>query len=311
MGFSGFRHTRRLTLADRAMLADGELANATRRERVRNGYRLMKRPVLPHLAENAARDEAIIRTRGRVLWDESLHPRWPAGTWAGQGGEFRSKNEGDSHAPRNVRSPRGDGAIDDGGDGGFILASADKLPSERPPEEEPPRKDLPESQSETPGFRSARAVVRGLQTIFNRVDVYATLLKYGPWVLDRFGDAVRSYFDDPKSLEELREGLVRRDGRWRCPSGYELHHIVEQGISDAEKKAEEITGKMLQDRSNVICAPIFRHRDLSDWYSTKNSDYLDENGNWLSPREYLRGKGWEYRYQFGIEQLKKFGVLQP
>lgn len=31
----------------------------------------------------------------------------------------------------------------------------------------------------------------------------------------------------------------------------------------------------------------------------------------MTPREYMKGKTWEERYQFGLYVLRKFGVLEP
>ena len=52
--------------------------------------------------------------------------------------------------------------------------------------------------------------------------------------------------------------------------------------------------------------PTLKHWEITGWYMTPNKDY-----NGLSPRAYLRGKGWEERSQVGIEALIRHKVLTP
>lgn len=42
----------------------------------------------------------------------------------------------------------------------------------------------------------------------------------------------------------------------------------------------------------------------------KNAEFKDIAGNELTPRQYVRGKTWEDRYQFGLYVLKRFKVLK-
>ena len=61
----------------------------------------------------------------------------------------------------------------------------------------------------------------------------------------------------------------------------------------------------LQGRDNVVRIPYLKHLEISAWYSKPNEDY-----DWLTPRQYLRGKSWKEQYELGLEVLRKFGVLK-
>jgi hypothetical protein len=63
---------------------------------------------------------------------------------------------------------------------------------------------------------------------------------------------------------------------------------------------------MIDDPDNLVRIPALKHRDITSWFQTKNDDF-----GGLSPREYLRGKAWEERRQFGLKALVDAGVLKP
>jgi hypothetical protein len=44
---------------------------------------------------------------------------------------------------------------------------------------------------------------------------------------------------------------------------------------------------------------------------TETWEFKDEKGDEMTPREYIRGKSWEERYEFGLDVLRRFGVLKP
>jgi hypothetical protein len=48
-----------------------------------------------------------------------------------------------------------------------------------------------------------------------------------------------------------------------------------------------------------------KHWDINAWYQQANEDFGGQ-----SPREFLRGKDWEVRRQFGLDALRKFEVLK-
>jgi hypothetical protein len=94
--------------------------------------------------------------------------------------------------------------------------------------------------------------------------------------------------------------LRTQTDRARALPGYETHHIVERGPNEGKFSEEQLEGS-----ENVVRIPYYKHRDISDFYSTKNKDL-----GGLTPREYLRGKSFEEQRQFGIETLKRFKVIK-
>ncbi len=75
-----------------------------------------------------------------------------------------------------------------------------------------------------------------------------------------------------------------------------------------EQKAAEDDGFSrveIDARDNLVRIPAMKHREITTWYQTPNPDY-----EYLSPREYMRGKEWKERYTLGVEKLIDFGVLK-
>jgi hypothetical protein len=62
-----------------------------------------------------------------------------------------------------------------------------------------------------------------------------------------------------------------------------------------------------QPRCRLSCVPILKHIDITSYYATKIEQ---EDGSMLSPRESLKGKDFETRRQFGLDTLRRFGVLE-
>jgi hypothetical protein len=100
------------------------------------------------------------------------------------------------------------------------------------------------------------------------------------WGAYDLANDVVAYFDEPKTLEELQRAV----DEWR--SGYDVHHIVEQGPARREGYPEE----MINAPENKVRIPRFRHWEINKWYGEKNVRF-----NLLTPREYLRGKTWKER----------------
>jgi hypothetical protein len=109
---------------------------------------------------------------------------------------------------------------------------------------------------------------------------------------------IESYRDPPKTLEELQDAV----GDLPKP-GYRRHHIVEQtpAENDGFPRSE------IDNPRNLVAVPTQKHQEISDWYSTK---IRDDRFRGRTPREYLRGQDWDMRYEFGLEVLRKFGVLE-
>ena len=108
---------------------------------------------------------------------------------------------------------------------------------------------------------------------------------------------IRSYFDPPRTLEELRQNNK---------PGYDDHHVVEQW-----SKNDGMPPDNVEAAENIVTVPTLKHWEINGWLSKKNAEFKDIAGNELTPRQYVRGKTWEDRYQFGLDVLKRFKVLKP
>jgi hypothetical protein len=108
---------------------------------------------------------------------------------------------------------------------------------------------------------------------------------------------IRSYFDAPKTLDELRQNTK---------PGYDEHHVVERWAEE-----DGMLGDKIESPENIIPIPKLKHWEINNWLGKPNPRYKNEKNEAISPREYMKGKSWEERYQFGLDVLKKFGVLKP
>ena len=107
---------------------------------------------------------------------------------------------------------------------------------------------------------------------------------------------IEVYRDEPKTLEELQRAVSRPK------RGYDIHHIVEQTSAEQDGFPRSV----IDAPNNLVRIPRLKHWEITGWYMTKNKAY-----GGLSPRAYLRGKGWDDRTSVGLDALAKFGVLKP
>ncbi|WP_404934744.1 hypothetical protein [Nitratireductor sp. L15S-10] len=123
----------------------------------------------------------------------------------------------------------------------------------------------------------------------------ADIIERVGWLANEVGHTIRSYFDEPRSLEELRE-------RATAPRpGYDIHHIVEKTPAYRDGFSRE----KIESPDNKVLVPRYIHWEITAWYATKNK----ELGN-ISLREHLRGSNWKTRERVGRYALRKFGVLR-
>jgi hypothetical protein len=108
---------------------------------------------------------------------------------------------------------------------------------------------------------------------------------------------IKSYFDPPKTLEELRQNEK---------PGYDDHHIVERW-----SKNDGIPESKIESPDNIVPIPKLKHWEINKWLDTPNEELKDDNEVALTPRQFLKGKSWEERYNFGLKVLRDFGVLKP
>jgi hypothetical protein len=108
---------------------------------------------------------------------------------------------------------------------------------------------------------------------------------------------IRSYFDPPQTLEELRQNEK---------PGYDDHHVVERW-----SKKDGIPESKIEAPDNIVPIPTLKHWQINSWLGRSNSAYKNDQGEVISPRESMRRKNWEERYEFGLKVLRDFGVLKP
>ena len=102
----------------------------------------------------------------------------------------------------------------------------------------------------------------------------------------------------PYDLQELID-----EAKTESKPGSQNHHIVEQGPQSKDLSPED--QKLINDSKNIIRLPTYLHQWVTNYYRIKDPDLG------MTPRQFLRGKSFEGRYQFGLKTLReKFGVIQ-
>jgi hypothetical protein len=129
--------------------------------------------------------------------------------------------------------------------------------------------------------------------------VASILLEYG------FPKVV-TYFDEPKSLAELRPKVRVEDYdsfeefQRKNPAGpgYEWHHIRERSFGSVQ-------GWEVHSTENIVRVPVILHRRISATYSSKS-----ESLGGLTVREWLKLQGPESQQQYGEDILRRVGVMR-
>ncbi len=211
-------------------------------------------------------------------WDESKHPRVPAGSPGGgqlQGAQGGGVREGRSVSPGI------------GHNGGPPLE-----PPEVPEKEPPPStrygiiKEVARWAAQALKGEAVAVVERALHNL----EAIAWINRLGYHII------LRTALDNPKSLEELQRAINEP------APGYQIHHIVEQQAAADDGYSQE----KINSPDNLVRIPTMKHREITGWYMTPSDLF-----NGLSPREYLRGKSWDTRRKVGIDALIDAGVLKP
>lgn len=125
-------------------------------------------------------------------------------------------------------------------------------------------------------------------TLLNVAEAALWVYEYAPYL--------QSYLDEPKTLEELQQDSLDPQ------KGYDIHHIVEQTPAELDG----FPRSLIDSDENRVRVPTLKHWQITGWYMMK-----DERWGGMSPREYLRGKGWEERQRIGYQALIRYGVLKP
>lgn len=141
------------------------------------------------------------------------------------------------------------------------------------------------------GF-AARALLRGARgpvgLLITVAEGVAWLHRYYPWI--------EAYFDPPTSLDELR-----RNAAGGAADGYDIHHIVER--TPAEQ--DGFPRLLIDGPNNLVRIPRLKHWEVNAWFETPNEDFQG-----LTPRQYVRGRSWDERFEVGLDALKEKGVLE-
>jgi hypothetical protein len=163
------------------------------------------------------------------------------------------------------------------------------------PEQEPPADERYAAVQQIGQALEVALAAGAVQWVQNYLQELATVL----WLRNattNYYYQLKANLDPPKTLQELQDAVA-------TPTlGYHVHHIVElkPGLDDG------LPEDMLESPENLVEIPEMKHREISNWYQTPNEEFDD-----VSPRDYLRGKSWEERWEVGIQALIYFKVLKP
>ncbi|MDB5650497.1 MAG: hypothetical protein JWL62_2017 [Hyphomicrobiales bacterium] len=80
-----------------------------------------------------------------------------------------------------------------------------------------------------------------------------------------------------------------------------MRNYTEQGPTGKEG----FTRAEIESPGNLVRVPTLKHYDITSYYARKQ----EELGG-RSPREYLNGKAWYVRREYGLDTLRMFGVLK-
>ena len=137
------------------------------------------------------------------------------------------------------------------------------------------------------------------------IDTKAALdfLAKGPYSLDDL--RVTPNFEAFPSYDEFRKGsppdeiVAQRFGR--AGTGYQYHHIVEQGGANAAA----FSAQELQSTDNIVRIPTLLHEAVNGAYS-ESADDTDR----LALREWLRAKIYSAQRERGVQVLRDLGIVR-
>lgn len=233
-------------------------------------------------------ERADLRARLAALAVEVKLLRWAHALRRRRGVLWWKDKDGDVEGP---------GDTDDGPSrvwGQVQYAQSGDLPRDHngPPGGPLPEEILPVEKPVGPG--KVAPALRDAASLSPEIGIVGVLL-VAPWMA-AYEATIRSYNDPAKPLAELQADVGEPK------AGYDDHHVVEK----ASAKEDGFSNEMIDSRDNLVKIPRMKHWDINRYYTTAQ----EELGG-VSPREFLRGKTWQERYDFGINTLSRFGVLNP
>jgi hypothetical protein len=217
-------------------------------------------------------------------------PRWPKGDPESRGGRFSPADATSTlSAPNANKSPpdRGTSRRGIGHNGGPPLDDPPEIPMEEPPT----------AQLRNAIIRNVAQWLlrRGVLFLIPGEGEALALLQIAEWLYE-YLPYINAYLDKPKTLDQLND-LANDPQR-----GYDIHHIVEQ----TPGRTAGFSVSEIESPQNRIRISRLKHWEVNAWYGRGS----DQFGG-LSPRDYLRDKGWDERYRVGLEALRETGVLAP
>jgi hypothetical protein len=169
----------------------------------------------------------------------------------------------------------------------------------RQPANEPPKISEERPATAKERFRAVKELAKWAAKLVGRqlgaAVTIADALGVPEWA-EEHAPLIRSYLDEPKSLEELQQAVSDPQ------KGYDVHHIVER----ASAQQDDLPRSLIDGPDNKVRIPRIKHWEINGWYGTLNKDF-----GGLSPRDYLRGKSWDERMRIGLRALIDHGVLKP
>lgn len=192
----------------------------------------------------------------------------------------------------NPNQPRVPAGNPDGGQWTSTAAgagNASRLAQADGPPKTPPR--IPKQKPRTRDVRMQIAMELA-EWVRKNSDV---ILDAANWIVELL-PTIQASFDPPKTLQELHHAVANPQ------PGYDIHQIVEQTSAEQDGFPRSVIDAL----ENLVRIPRWKHWQINGWYMQKNDAF-----GGLSPRDYLRGKGWSERRRVGLEALIRYGVLKP
>lgn len=222
-------------------------------------------------------------------------PRVPEGN--GDGGQWTDGGGGGASSSGRVRVAQADtGTLNDAGEQERLIQLAQNSPP-GPEDNGPPKIPKERPQRQRDRLKVVKEIVKYASKLKDPRRLALEVAAEGAtWLIEEYSPYVASYFDGPKSLDELK------DAAGTSAKGYDDHHIVEQ--TPAEK--DGFSRDLIDGPDNLVRIPTLKHWQITGWFGIKRKDLGGQ-----SPRDYLRGKSWEERRRMGLEALIEYGVLKP
>ena len=168
------------------------------------------------------------------------------------------------------------------------------------PKDKPPGR----SQSYNAGTDAASRLKEALQNDWHTVVERAgQVVDATHWVADQVSNIVADVdFSQaaPYDLDDLVAAAKKKS-----EPGYQDHHIVEQGPQNDDLSPEE--KKRIDHPENIVRIPYYEHQLITNYYRNRDPK---PPCNGMTPRQYMRGKSFDDRYQFGLNVLRGRGIIK-